>query len=572
LACHWRIRHKLILGLGLVVVIVALLLAGTYRGLASYRDTTNNIDSKLVELHHAQNLKEALKGALKGPLDVSAATIESPEELRGKFRPAREALAEYEKALHETLDKQRDPNRGFREKDLVEALHEKFADLDRAIDAFVQKGGVIDSASSQSLIVSEPAIKKAATELVRTTDELHGAIYDSLFKRTTTAKSDFRTTMILVLAISIGGILLLTGLLRFFYRWTFHPVRDLQQGVGRIAQGDFEHSIDVHSGDEMEELAAAFNDMTTRLREMYRDLARQVNERSRQLVRSERLAGVGFLAAGVAHEINNPLASIAFCSEALEARLKKLLSGAAPLKRENPRPYAGSPPAMILQMHTEDLEPDHAKAALPDTDLDEEREVITKYLKMIQNEAFRCKEITQRLLEFSRGGERRREPTDLTKIIQSVLDTVQHLPIAKGKRILFPPPAGGNLTAWVNGQEIQSVVLNLVVNALDSMDEGGALTIALRERDRMAEMVFADTGCGMSGEVLENIFEPFFTRSRTGKGTGLGLSISHRIINQHGGEIEAASPGPGQGSTFTVRVPLQPAENGAEEAAARAAA
>src|SRR5213079_2307091 len=94
----------------------------------------------------------------------------------------------------------------------------------------------------------------------------------------------------------------------------------------RVAQGDFEHRIEVHSGDEMQDLAAAFNDMTARLRDMYRDLAHQVNERSRQLVRSERLASVGFLAAGVAHEINNPLASIAFCSEALEGRLTGLMN------------------------------------------------------------------------------------------------------------------------------------------------------------------------------------------------------------------------------------------------------
>ncbi len=87
-----------------------------------------------------------------------------------------------------------------------------------------------------------------------------------------------------------------------------------------------------------------------------------------------------------------------------------------------------------------------------------------------------------------------------------------------------------------------------------------ALTINLGQRDGMAEMVFTDTGCGMSDEVLENIFEPFFTRSKTGKGTGLGLSISHRIINQHRGEIEAVSGGPGQGSTFTVRLPLEAAE------------
>src|SRR5262249_51181851 len=147
----------------------------------------------------------------------------------------------------------------------------------------------------------------------------------------------------------VGGIMAL-GLVRFFYGWIFYPIRDLEQGACRVAEGDFEHRIEVHSGDEMEELAAAFNDMMNRLQEMYGDLAHQVNERSRQLVRSERLASVGFLAAGVAHEINNPLASIAFCSEALESRIKDVL--------------AQSP---------------------------ENAEVISKYMRMIQDEAFRCK-------------------------------------------------------------------------------------------------------------------------------------------------------------------------------------
>jgi signal transduction histidine kinase len=101
------------------------------------------------------------------------------------------------------------------------------------------------------------------------------------------------------------------------------------------------------------------------------------------------------------------------------------------------------------------------------------------------------------------------------------------------------------------------VVLNLVVNALDSMDEGGTLTVSLRCHNQQAEMAFHDTGCGMTEEVLENIFEPFFTHSRSGKGTGLGLTISHRIITGHGGEIEASSPGPNQGSQFTVHLPLQ---------------
>ncbi len=102
-------------------------------------------------------------------------------------------------------------------------------------------------------------------------------------------------------------------------------------------------------------------------------------------------------------------------------------------------------------------------------------------------------------------------------------------------------------------------MLNLVVNALDSMEEGGALSIHLRQHGPMAQMIFHDTGCGMEAEVLENIFEPFFTRSRTGKGTGLGLFISHQIIAQHDGTIEAHSEGPGRGSVFTVSVPLQAA-------------
>jgi signal transduction histidine kinase len=101
------------------------------------------------------------------------------------------------------------------------------------------------------------------------------------------------------------------------------------------------------------------------------------------------------------------------------------------------------------------------------------------------------------------------------------------------------------------------VILNLVVNALDSMEDGGRLAISLTAAGGYAELVFTDTGCGMTPDVLQNIFEPFFTKSRTGKGTGLGLFISHQIVDQHGGTIAATSAGPGTGSTFTVRIPLE---------------
>src|SRR5438270_4148921 len=151
---------------------------------------------------------------------------------------------------------------------------------------------------------------------------------------------------------------MLCGLTGLFHRWVLSPVRLLQRGVRHVARGSFDYKISLKSGDEMQDLAEAFNDMTAKISITYADLERQVQERSRQLVRSERLAGVGFLAAGVAHEINNPLASIAFCSEALENRLGPILDGIR----------------------------DGAEA---------DAKIIRNYLRMILEEAFRCKSITE---------------------------------------------------------------------------------------------------------------------------------------------------------------------------------
>src|SRR5262249_22984243 len=150
------------------------------------------------------------------------------------------------------------------------------------------------------LFLNEPEVGEVTRTLARQARELREQIYSDLQHRTDEAKTNYQDSMIIVLTTNVLCVLLLASLTRFLYRWIFYPVRDLELGAERVAHGDFEHRIEVHSGDEMEEWAAAFNNMTGRLREMYRDLARQVNERSRQLVRSERLASVGFLAAGVA--------------------------------------------------------------------------------------------------------------------------------------------------------------------------------------------------------------------------------------------------------------------------------
>jgi signal transduction histidine kinase len=521
-AGNWRIRHKLLLGMTLIIFVMAGLLAGTLKGLYTFKAMMQTVEAKRPEYDKAEKLRDAIQGLTNLPDNPS----QQVRLLNDRVKTARARLADYKAQLEETVRTHRDPEQGIREKTLVAAIELHFDKLEAAL---------VDSRSPRVVSPGAPAavgplaagssVSKEIDALRCTAEDLVTVINSVLDRRVADSREQTNATITILIATSATAVFLMLSMLAIVYRRVVRPLRIVERGVGGVARGDFTRRIEINSGDEIQRLAEAFNEMTGRLREMYTNLAQQVNERSRQLVRSERLAGVGFLAAGVAHEINNPLASIAFCSEALERRLDELL-------RQRP--------------------------ADP-----EERKIIAKYLKMIQEESFRCKEITERLLAFSRGGERKRERTDLAEVVQGVLDVVQHLQNCKGKQLVFEPQ--GPIAAWINAQEIKQVFLNLVVNALDSMDEGGQLTITHERREGMAELVFHDTGCGMSAEVLENLFEPFFTRNRTGKGTGLGLSISHRIITQHGGEIEAASDGPGTGSTFVVRLPIEPPPEAAQE-------
>ena len=514
MARHWRLRHKLLLGLGLIVISLGLLLAGTMQGLTSYVGMMDTTTSKLAELTHAQRLKIELVNLIQAGAPLINANFDSPQPfhqstLDDHFKTTREAYNECRRIIEEDRAKGFDPS-PYQEKVLLADLEESIKKYSDALQS-IQGLHVVDPSGNDPKLQPIVAMQH---RMLRLADELLVEIVGSVFHKIDRAKWNYRLSVAIVIGASIAAVVIMLTLVYLFSGWVFAPIRTLQAGVKRVTNGDFDHPIGLKSGDELQQLADGFDTMTQKLRDIYDDLERQVNDRSRQLVRSERMVSVGFLAAGVSHEINNPLASISFCSEALEIRLRDVI--------------ATMPPA--------------------------EAETATKYLRMIQQEAFRCKGITQKLLEFSRVGERRRESTDLSELIQSVLEIAQHLQNCRGKHIVFQPIT--RVVAQVNGQDIKSVVLNLVVNALDSMGEGGVLTITLQTRGPTAEMLFTDSGCGMSPDVLENIFEPFFTRSRTGKGTGLGLFISHQIIDQHGGTIEATSPGPGNGSTFAVSVPL----------------
>jgi signal transduction histidine kinase len=528
-ARRWRIRYKLMLALATAIAILAMLLAGTLNGLWSYHITMKYVEGKLKELNAAAPLKDQVaKLALPDKVENSLQVVYHLKDTG--IQETENKLSQFEDVFQTNQQETQSEDDGVQVEGDIAALRQYLAELRELCSSAIQELEKFSLGDPHEKFKPWREKLKAKISVIETASgDIHNVVRENLLHRIMRSRRHYQITLWVLIPVSVLSLLLMLSALRFFYGWIFNPLRDLQQGVTRVAKGDFDHRIQVHSGDEMEELAQAYNDMTDRLRALYRDMATQINERSRQLVRSERLASVGFLAAGVAHEINNPLASIAFCSEALEARLQELDEGSRQARR------AGH-----------DLE------------------VFSKYLKMIQEEAFRCKKITERLLEFSRGGETQRDRTDLVGLVQAVLEVTQHHPKSRGKEILFQPQMP--VFAWVCVEEIKSVVINLVFNALESMDEGGRLTIELRSREGMAELVFTDTGCGMTQEVLDNIFEPFFTRSRSGKGTGLGLTITHKIVSQHGGEIEATSPGVDQGSTFRVRLPLQQvAESGVRD-------
>jgi two-component system, NtrC family, sensor kinase len=528
---RWPIRVKLIAGLSLVVGMMLTLMGGSIFGLHSFHASNLTLVDQLRELGTSKKLLQEVLS-----LEISqSGTPESRQALEAKVRGAREALIGYHTELRKNSTRGNRADDGRDELGLAFVMDSDLASILADLDP--QSGAAPVLPGTAVYIARHPEELRGSTALDARIDrlgqramDLPDKLHRDLYAILQMSQRQYQTSRVIVWSSALTVLAMLCGLATLFHRWVLYPVRLLQRGVRRVARGAFDYKIDLKTGDEMQALAEAFNDMTSRLSVTYADLERQVQERSRQLVRSERLAGVGFLAAGVAHEINNPLASVAFCSEALENRLGPLL-GQGPGQGHGPAP------------------------AMPEGDA----KVVRNYLRMIQEEAFRCKSITERLLDFSRCAEIQRERTDLAGLIQGVVEMIRHMGKYRGKAIAFQPREA--VMAHVDAQEIKQVVLNLVVNALDSMEPSGTLRIDLRHAegvDGTAEMVFADDGCGMPPEVLENIFEPFFTRRRVGKGTGLGLSITHRIVSQHHGEIAATSPGEGRGSTFVVRLPVRP--------------
>ncbi len=293
------------------------------------------------------------------------------------------------------------------------------------------------------------------------------------------------------------------------------PVKELRAGVQRLAAAKFSERLTPSGDREFSELAEDFNRMAAELDDFYRRLEEKVEQKSKELVRSERLASVGFLAAGVAHEINNPLGIITGHAELAMRRLAK------PDGENTPRQ-------------------------------------VGEAVQIIWDEAFRCKEITERLLSLVRPGQARREPVSLSRIASDTANLVNGLEQYRGRSVVARVPGENPLLVMANAAEMRQVLLNLVVNALDAVEEGrGEVLIGGKSDRTWVEIEVSDNGRGMTPEILEHAFEPLFTARRGAglPGTGLGLSISHLIVEGHGGTIRAESAGPGKGSRFVVRFP-----------------
>jgi len=523
---RWSIRRKLLICLAIVLSLVAALAYSGFAGAYSYRELARTIGVRATDLKLAEELTHSLN-ELRVSISQTLQLTDMPG-LSGLTGVEQGALGmEFDKKLanieRNLLTFRKHVNNvTLSDARFGDRVHEQrtIANLQAALDRLKR---VKSDPTFVFTVAQQGVLWPEIDSMYVTASALQDTMHDRMRDFARDVKSEYRAWIFTEWTATVLAAIFLPVAISLFYDWIFQPLNVLIAGSRRIAQqDDFDHRIELATSDEMAELAAAMNEMTARFQEIRSDLDAQVKQRTREVVRSEQLASVGFLAAGVAHEINNPLASIAWCAESLDSRLHETLHGE-------------SRPEQVL---------------LDGADV----EVLRKYLRRIQDEAFRCKGITEKLLDFSRLGDVQKQETDLGELIQGVIEMVRHLGKYRQKKIELD--CQEYVVAAVNAQEIKQVALNLITNALDSLEPGGTVWISLKKTGGSAELLVRDNGCGMTAEVLRHLFEPFFSRRRDGTGTGLGLSITYRIVTDHGGSIEPASDGPGKGAAMRVLLPL----------------
>ena len=540
------IRKKLLVSMVVLGIVVAVLGYSSFRGVYAYRDLVATLSSRASEIPLTTELTRSIDELkmsfqhvdIREPMEFSwsrqqklesqddFATLKSQRKFSEKLNHVRVILAQYKSRLERSnID---DPFLS----DLSEEF-EKSAELAYLLNTIsIHQQDLLASGSVSHAIQQLYNLEK----LSKLAHKLPTFFGDRMASFRDDVRSRYHTWIALSWSSALLAAFLLIGLIAYARIAVIKPFKALLAGSRRVASGDFAYRIHIDSKDELSELADAINLGAASFLSIQRDLNDQVRARSQEVIRNEQLASVGFLAAGVAHEINNPLASIAWSAEALESRLHRIL-------HPEEKSIEGT-----------EQEP------VPGVDI----ETLRTYLRRIQDEAFRCKGITERLLDFSRlGTEQRKQSIDMNEIVGDVVDMVRHLGQFRTQKIEFHPRPMP-MIVWASPQEMRQVVLNLVTNSLESLDptrNDGCVGITLDALHDSVRLVIEDNGCGMTEEVLQHLFEPFFTRRRDGRGTGLGLPITSRIIADHGGRITPKSPGINCGARFEVILPNQPATN-----------
>jgi two-component system, NtrC family, sensor kinase len=384
-------------------------------------------------------------------------------------------------------------------------------------------------------IENEPKCARAGCHVSPTQQSVLGV----LDVRMSLAKPDARLAAIRRRASAGAAIVaLLTGLVSavFILRMVRRPVKRLIRGARRVAAGDLDAEIPVEGGSEIAQLAGAFNDMTRELR-LARDeltswsgqVEARLQERTAELTRTQRevahmdkTASLGRLAATVAHELNNPLAGILNYAKLTSRTLRQ--SGTAEL-------------------------------TLQETD---------RYLQLIQQEAGRCGVIVRSLLTFSRRSGAQMGPHALNPIVERALMLVRHHFEISGIHVEAPPLEGDDALIC-DADQVHQALVALFVNGVEAMPQGGTLRVDLRGSERELHIAIADTGVGIPPDVLEHIFEPFFSTKDRQEGVGLGLAVVHGIVLRHGGRIEVESE-IHRGTVFHITLPRRPSGSGADHA------
>ena len=523
---RWRpIRVRLRIAVGLLTFALAILAGAGWWGTNRYGRLADEVTHVAREIPRITDLNRIAVSMQSSHRRAQSTT--SILGVMGQVRLDETATAEHRQHLRwhsddfrETLGRLRD-SIGRRDDDAVifspGELRKRLDQIGQTHAAHREHCGPLGRVGSHAAAAGDHTLDT----LVAQTEELAAHVQQGLEDYAGDVRTRYRTATVISAVALVVAVGTLASLWIAFHISIARPFNLLLDGSRLVADGQFEHTIELGTGDELDELASAMNGMTQKFNELCHDLDARVRIQAKELVRGDRLASVGFLAAGVAHEINNPLAAIAWSSESLGEQLRT----------------AGRDEGGLT------LAPELA-------------DELVEELSRIEREAFRSTDIIRRLLDFSRLGDASRESTPLAAIVRDLVPMVLRIDAFRGKTIdVVESGGGGPVRGWVNDQEFRQVILNLITNALQSTGDDGAVTIEIRGVGRHAVLDVVDNGCGMSDETLEHLFEPFYTRRRGGGGTGLGLSITHRIVNSGGGTLTAHSDGPGRGSTMRLCVP-----------------